>query len=793
MAAKKTGTAKDATGNGTDVTIRVRNGRPTVCHGASPVSAAVYCDYILRGDWDDRNLDFVKSGVKVYHLTQPHGTQGGGEDYFDNALWMGDGVYPDDDHAFEYNFDRQAGAILHMEPEARFFIKFNLSVPKKWADKYPGEIMTDEGGKRYREASWSSERFLADLARYAARVVEYCESRPWGDRILGYMGLPYGEGCTIHTINGNYFDVSPANETAFRAFVKRTYRTLPRLRQAWNDRTLTWNTVRIPRDSEWLRRRREAEATIGGVPLSESGFATNSGQRPKGLFHFIEADNAVREHDYCRFMRGNFQAWIRTVARAVKGAAAKARRKRLMTFDITKQPLLGWAIQSNFDGIGDARDFPNILTLSGSWDVASLLDDPLIDGLWTPADYTARTLGFAFEPEGLSDSLVLRGKLMFCENDTRNYVGAGINDQGAFRTDAEVEAGLLRNEAMAMTRGYQNYWCNIGTSYFHAPGIQKTVKKITSMLDRLQDHPHVETRDAIAFVIDDESTLHEDFTSGYQALSVIWQRVRGLAHCGVPYRVLLLSDLQKKELPDYRTWLFPNLFRVDADVLRLLHAKVLRNGNVALFGPATGITDGRHLGADGASQLLGVPFELHPRSTVRHVVVHDFGHAISRELPANFIYGDSLPYGPTLTPADRAVENHGGVPLGHANLCWFIHRTGLFVKDFGRGAAGNGRGGPRGKDDYAVVWSAAMPLPENLLRACARYAGSTIWCEDSDVVYASGSLVALHGMKAGARVIHLPRACRVADAVTGRLVSRGPVKEIRFTIRPPETRIFTLD
>ena len=773
--------------------ITTCQGRPTVFRGTEPVSGAVYCDYILRGNWDDRNRDFVKSGVKVYHLTEPHGALGLGVDFFDNALWPDDGVYPADDSAYEYSFDRQANSILAMEPEACFYIKFNISPPKRWIDKYPGDVMTDETGKRYREATWASKRYLRDLSIYARRVVEFCESRPWADRILGYMALPFGEGCTILTISGNYFDISAANETAFKAFIRKRYKTLEHLRREWNDRTLTWGRVVVPRDSEWLRRRRESEATIGGIPLSETSFSTNCGVRQKGLFHFIEADNAVREQDYCRFMRTSFQTWIRTVSNAVKDTAQRLGKQRIMTFDITKQPLMGWPIQSHFDGIGDARDFPNILTLSGSWDVAPLLDDATIDGLWTPADYTARTLGFAYEPEGLSDSLVLRGKLMFCENDQRNYVGGGIQDQGAFRTDAEVEAGLLRNEAMAISRGYQNYWCNVGTSYFHASGIQKTVKKIASMLDRLTCHPHRETRDAIAFVIDDESSLHEDFTSGYQALAVIWQRVKGLAHCGVPYRVLLLSDLKRGHLPEYRTWLFPNLFRINDATIALLRSMVLRNGNVAVFGPATGITDGRHLGTAGASEGGGVPWERRRRSTGGDVIVRVFGHPISRELPAAHVYGDSMPYGPTLTPVEYGVEQNGGTPLGHANLCWFVHRTGLFVKDFGKGACGSGQRGPRGKNDYSVVWSVAMPLPPDLLRACARYAGSTIWCEENDVVYASDSIAAIHSVKAGQRVLHLPRACRVVDAVTNRPVGRGKVYEIRFAVKPPETRIFTLD
>ena len=758
----------------------------------APVSQAVYCDYILRGDWEERNAEFVESGVSVFHLTVPHGDQGLGHDFFDQAFWVDDGVYPEDDHTYAYSLDRQAADILKHCPEALFYIKFCLSPPLRWTEKYPGEMQTDENGTRYREASWCSPRYLRDLANYLENLVRYCESRTWGKQIVGYLPLPYGEGATLLTIAGNLFDRSEASTRGFRAWLTEHYGSDQALAAAWQVPAVTLATAEVPRDSEWLRKRREAIPTLGGEPLGGQGVTTNANVKPHGLFHWIEPSEAVREHDYCRFMQHTLITWISTASKAIQDACTARDVQRVVLIDALKQPLMGWQIQSNFDGIGDGQSFPNLLLLSGSWGIGPVLDQLGIDGLWNPADYTARTLGFAYESEGLTDSLVLRGQTAMVENDARNYVGQGIQDQGAFRTEHESEVGLTRNAAMSLSRGWQSYWCNVGSSYFHDAGIQRTIKKLTPMLDRLNTAPHAETRDAIALIIDDESPLYEDFTSGYQSLACIWQRVRGLAHCGVPYRIYLLSDLERDNFPAYKVFLFPNLFKVDDNVEALLRRKVLRDGNLAIFGPATGITDGRILTAEPASRLLGVPMELHPRTVVRHVIVQDQGHPISRELPAAFIYGDSLPYGPTLTPAEWAVEHNGAVPLGHANLCWFIHRTGLFFKAFGQGPAGNGQSGSRGSDDYGLVWSVAMPLPANLLRACARYAGCHIWCEEDDVIYASDSIAAIHSVKSGPRTLRLPRVCRVTDALTNQLVGEG-MREINLEISSPATRIFRLE
>jgi hypothetical protein len=757
--------------------------------GLPPFAEAGYCNYITwKPEYEAQIREFAEAGVETFYVSLHAGEV--------DRLWG----FPDsgarklDDGWLKTHLTlaRQVETVQKYQPAARLIIRPSSTVPDCWATAHPDDMQTDEDGRRYGDATLASPRYLEDVARYVRNLVEYCEAQPWSDRILAYLDAPYGEGLLLLCCSGKMFDCSPANEQAFREWVSRRYGTEPALREAWGQPEATFAGVRVPRDREWLARRVRGPATIAGKPLTPASLPANTPMRDTGFCHWLEAANAPVEHDYCRFQRDAFITKFRTIAKAAKDTFSALGRPRRIGFDITKQPLMGWQIQSSFDGIGDGQSFPNILLFSGSYDTAALLDDELIDVIFTPADYHARTLGFAYEAEGLSDSLVLRGKPMIIENDARCFVGEGVRDQGAFRNLKEVEAGLLRNAGLTMSRGLHSYWCNVGSSYFHDPGIMEIVRRLVPMLERHARHPRRETRDAVAFVIDDESLLSEDFTSGYQTLAVIWQRILGLAHCGVPYRIFLLSDLKQAALPDYKVWFFPNLFVVNAAVLALLRAKVLRHGNLAIFGPSTGISDGHVLGAAGASRLLGVSMELIPRTTVRHVIVQDAGHPISRALPGGMTFGDSLPYGPTLVPGEWAVETAGGTPLGHATACWFIHRTGLFLKEEGLGTAGNGRPGPRGPDDYGVLWSSAMPLPANLLREACRYAGCHIWCEEEDVVYASDSLVCLHSVKGGSRVVRLPRACRVTDAVTGRAVGRGPTREIRVRIAPPATRVFLL-
>lgn len=790
----RTPRAAAAPGSPADRPLTLNQGRVRILHQGQPIPAAAYCDYIVDAkfeQWPVRVRQFIRSGVKVHLINVGHLPT----DYFDSPFWTDDGVHPEAEPDVPGSIASQARRILADQPDALFFVRTWVSPPLAWTKKNPGEVQTNEKGGQHRQATLASEKYLEGIARTLRNLVSFCESQPWGDRVVGYMPAPLGEGCLPLVIENFMFDVSPANEAGFRAWLRETYGSDAKLQEAWGDPQATLATAGVPRDSAWLEKRRTGTPTLGGKPVNPKSISSNSHAPRPGLFHWIEPANAAPEIDYCRFMRAAKIRWVRTMAQALKGRARELGKTRLVAFDVGKQPLMGWQIQQAFDGQGDGQSFPHLLPLSGSFDLAELFDDPSIDGLWTPADYHARTIGYAYEAEGPADSMVLRGKSFQLENDARSWVGQGGQDQGAWRDPIEAEAGLLRNEALSLSRGFQSYWCNVGSSYFQDDRLQEIVARLTPMIERTHARPHRQTPDAIAMIVDDTSPLYEDFTSGYQSLAVIWQRINGLARCGIPYRIHLLSDLKRDDFPPYKVYLFPNLFKVDDEVLALLRKRVLRNGNLAIFGPSTGITDGRVLTAAPASRLLGVTMELHPRTTTRHVVLQDTrsgSHPIVREAGAGEVYGDNLAYGPTVTPADRAVEHAGGTPLGHANLCWFIHRTGLFVKESGLGAAGNGRPGPRGENDYAVLWSAAVPLPHGLLRAAARWAGCNVWLEEPDVVYASDTFVSIHSVRSGSRTLRLPRPAKVTDAMTGKVLSEGQ-REIRLEIHAPETRVFWLD
>jgi len=749
--------------------IEINEGRPVIRWAERLVSPAAYCEvhyYWGVEKWQELHREFARRGVHTFYL-QPLRMQ---EGYRTTRFWTDDGVYPEpspEDPGF--TLDRQAQEILKIDPDARFYVRFNTEVPEKWAEQHSDHLQTlssgsTELGRHGCQASWASDLYLAGLETFLHRMIGYCESRPWAERVLGYMAFPIGEGTSLLSVNGHLFDRSPVMQVKFREWLREKYATVQALREAWGDESVDFNTVQVPTDFEWVEKR-------------------------KNLLHWPEPRELARERDYLLLHKDLLFRWVRLIMRSMREAIEG--RRVLLGIDALKQPLQGWQHNDAFYAAGVGPGYPHMLAASGSLGVGPLLDDENLDVIITPADYHGRAVGYGYESEGIADSLVIRGKTIFIENDLRTWVGRCRQDQGAFLTPKEARAGLFRSAASALSRGHHYYWMTVACLFYDDPKLQDIIGEECRLLDASAHWPHRETEHAIAMIIDDESALYEDFTSGYQNLAVLWQRVEGLSHCGIPYRIFLLSDLERDGMPPYRCYLFPNLFKVDERVIELLRNKVLRDGRTAIFGPATGITDGRRISAEGARELLGIDLELIERSPSRRVVVRHYGHPITRRLPASMTYGDTLTYGPLLVPTETACEAEGVSSLGQATVFWEVNRPGLVVREFGRGAVGSGKPGLRGEGDCAVVFSVAVPLPAALLREVARYGGCNVWCEEDDCVYGSGTVAGIHSVKAGPRMLRLPEPVTVWDAVSREKLAEN-ASEIEMDIDPPETRIFYL-
>ncbi|MET3870732.1 hypothetical protein [Puniceicoccus vermicola] len=690
-------------------------------------------DNVSRQDIDA----FLAAGVKDFYLWV--GRDENVREFYTTPFWPGVGRL--DEPRFVsadrcFSLPERVAYILERCPEARFMLRYFAAAPKEWREKYPEELALSEEGKTTSDTSLASKRYEEDHRVALHHMIRWVEAQPWRDRVMGYLTLHESEGTSKIGADGFLFDHSEPMRKAFREFK--------------------------PEYTDFPSQKRFEEGRLSGRGMT-----------------WLNPEDSQMERDYFELMRQLFlrrcQVFMETAQDALQG------RQVLLGMDALKQGMAGWQINPFFAGRAPRSHHAEPLVAAGSIGVDETLQIPGFNILNTPYDYTFRHMGGQPEPEGAVDSAVLRGKLFLVEDDCRSFTASEGESYGFYRNAAEVRAGYWRNAAAAIARGYQFYWMDVTGrrnpkgGYFRDPCIMETVASILPVVEKSRDWEH-EDVSAIAVILDDRAALHEDFSSNFQNLASFWQRLTGLSQAGLPYRVYLWEDLLNDRLPDHRLFIFPNLFFVDDERMAVLRERVLGRGRVVLWGPGTGITDGKKLGADRASEVTGIPMSFTKERGARRVVLSAFDHAITENLPAPMAYGDSFAYGPLLWPEWDESASTQGIVLGTRG----VNRPGLVIKEMGEGG-----------NRWTSVYTAAVPVPGALIREFARHGGAHIYSEENDVILASKHFLGVHATRAGTRVIRLPERCDVHDVVKNEEIAVD-ADHLTLTITPPETRVFRL-
>jgi hypothetical protein len=596
--------------------------------------------------------------------------------------------------------------------------------PASWAKALPDEMALNDEGHRYDSASLASERYRKELGGFLRALTRYCEQSAWSDRILGYVIYPMGEGATPLACEGYLFDQSPVMQRAFAEFLKSKGQPVSP----------------VPREDDL---------------------------RQRGLLFWPEAKPVQRERDYFALQTSLFRRYCRTMIEAFR---AEARPGRLCGIDALKGNMLGWMTHPIFTGKKWQAHYGDQFLATGTTGMADILDWKELDLIATPHDYRQRWVGFGFDPEGIGDSVQLHGKIMLVEEDQRSYAN---NERGLFGSiePGEEEAVLYRNLAATLSKGHHTYPMDVCVGYFESEAIQKLLQRRRQIEQELLHRPRADVP-SVVMLVDDRAGLYTDFSAEYNDLAVIRQRIHGMNHCGVPTRTFLFDDLKRDNFPKcHKLFLLPNCYRYDPATLALLKRKLFRNGNVIVFGPGSGITDGKTVSADFATKLTGIECELFDYEYPRFVTVDNFTHPLGAGFGACETFGDTHRYGPVLVPKE-------GTRLGTIALDNGKRRPGLVVKQF---------------RDYTIVFTTAVPLPARLLRNLARFSGTHVYDdEDDDVVYADTTMVAVHAVKPGPRTIRLPGIFKVSDVVTGKPLCRA-AGEIQFALRKPVTKWWVLE
>jgi len=723
------------------IEIRPHHGRPSLFIDGQPLQPAMYSAPSGRFEdiWPNSIPRFLPHKINVYLMPLPQAWLGhNGRRMF----WDGDTVSEEPIFTSAEKVEEAITFVLDRDPDATIVIRLMRREPPSWRELHPDQCVITESGEPIDCPSLASTLFNETAVCYYQAVVRFCQSRSWGNRVIGYVNYERSEGSHRPVIGGHLFDHSPVMLERWRQYLRDTYETEAALRKAHGDPSLSFDTIGVPHDM--LR---------DPMPEAVSHLHWQAG-----------ADNrAVR--DYLLLTRDLYHGAFRQTCKTLREAAGP---DKIILHDTFKLPMLGWTNMGFFwPEASWPVLYPDINAGSGSMNTCELTELDGFDGLCTPYDYQVRGSGGIFEPEAGADSMALRNKLFFVEQDLRTYRG-GFGRYGTCRDMPEFTAVTWRDLATAMTRAFNNYYCDHNADYFSEPAMHDVVGRQVEVLKASVDWPH-NTVPGIAMIVDDAAALETTGSGHVMNEAIMWEQKMGISRCGVPYRIYPFEDLALDGFPEHRVYYFPNLHRVDEGRMALLREKVFRNGHVVVWGPGSGISDGETIGAEHAARLTGFQFTQQDINYPRRVQITNFDHPITAGLSEDCIYGSPVSYGPVLYPSD-------GVRLGQAWSKMNDDTAGLSLKEF---------------DNYAALFTTAAPLPADLWRAIARFAGTHVYCETNDVLMASAGLVALHSIKSGPKRLALPGTCAVHDLINDEPVSEA-TDQIAFDLKAPETRFFRL-
>jgi hypothetical protein len=698
--------------------VRKHNGTPTLYLDDRPVFAGIMCGI------DPRSEPF--SGAQAVQCYAGAGVHIYTFDVGAVAEWCGPGPGRPGDVDLSL-VEGPYRAVLEADPEALFILRVHLELQRPrsdwWLDRYPEECELTSDGERLTQ-SFASPVWREQAKGFLRQYIAQLGAVGLADRVIGYKT---GAGHTGEWVKGSTSmrspcgDYGPAMAGHFRQWLRQRYgREVSRLRSAWADAAVTFETACVPAAAAQL---------------------TTTHQSFRDPAH----EQAVI--DYYRCLAELCGDLVVDFNRAVKEATGgQALAGAFFGY------LMELAWNSGFFAEGPDSDY-STYQRSGHLGLARVLRAPEVDFLVSPYAYGFRGVGGHGVSMPPSESMRVHGKLYIMEEDSRTHLTPPEDGYGRAESLDESVALLQRNFAEVLTRGQGAWWCAGSTNVdpVREPAFAPLLRRFQELGDWAQcldRRPSAE----IAVFVDDESLLYQSVRNDLDVPLIFQQRLWGLPRLGAPADYYLLQDLAEGRLKPYKLYVFLNAFRLDRARREALKQELRRDGRVALWIYASGYIEERPA-LENMTDLTGFRFYAGEHAWGPTVHIVDYAHPITRELSQDLFWGTNGRIAPVFHVADPEAR-----VLGHVVYAQGRCRPGLAVKEH----AG-----------WTSVYSAAPNLPPAVLRGIARHAGVHVYSSAGDVVYASPNLLSVHTVAGGERQLALPETADVVyDLFARRQVAR---------------------
>ncbi len=679
--------------------IRLHKGMDTLFINNKPCAPMIFFPKCLRQkEMEDKVKgkvpyvgslrDFAAAGLDLVSTSH----------FFINLFWKGED---------EYDFtllDKKIRRIIEANPQAKIIAAVYINAPAWFKRKYPdekvkyydnGKLMTWRG-----HAPLGSEKWLELSAGAIRAMVSHIEASDYAGHIVGY--LPGGGGSAEWYWPGysnGMTGYSKATHRSFRKWLREKYAdNVSSLRKAWDNDTVTFENAAVP-----LPRFRQ--------------------QTEKFCFRYKSKSRQV--FDFRCYMTYMTNRNIIETCRAIKEGSD------------------GKKIVIIYSGYSLFRGGTNRLANTGHLGYAEVLDSPFIDCFVTPISYRTRLGGACgANINAFTGSQRLRNKLILAENDLRTHL---FNRDLSYRTKSLEESieTIRRSTGLALTRGYGLWWFPlVGHYIFHQEDLMRTIAGMKKIFDEAIKHDRTPTAE-VALLFDTESVYYTEYNNNPFRTALTWKLNKEALRMGAPFDAYLLKDIANPKMPDYKVYIFMNLYYTTPGLREAIARKVRKNNSVAVWCYAPGFITDKGFDVKMMKELTGIGLtEIDEKKEIRLKIT-------DRNNPITKLATEFKPYqvGPIFYVNDPQARI-----LGTAD-----GKAALAVREF-----------PGWKSVYTL-----MPLTRELLTGLCDYAGVHVYARSGDVLTANKSYIMLHTSAKGAKTICLPHSSDVTELISGKRVGAG--------------------
>ncbi len=471
--------------------------------------------------------------------------------------------------------DAACKRVLEANPAALLLPRIPMDPPKWWLEANLGEVMQWENGKRDRAVPASPIYRRAAAERLAA-LVSHLEEK-FGDRVAGYH--PVGQNTGEWFYEGSWdpclSGYAPADEQAWRVWLKTRYKTDAELGRAWADANARLDLATTP-----------------------SPAARHAG--PAGVFRDPQKERALI--DWADFQQ---QAMADCVCELAHAARTASHGRKLVLF------FYGYV----FELAGMHNGAP----VSGHYALRRVLDCPDIDVLCSPISYFDRGLGENAPSMTAAESVALAGKMWLNEDDTHTYLATETPPgwQAHVNTIEDTNRELTRNVAQASLRNFGTWWMDLCMSgWFNDDRMWAQMQRLKPLDDAMLKTPTPFCPE-VAAVIDERGMLRVSAASACLTWPGIYESRRALGRMGAPFGQYLLDDVLAGRV-HAKLYVFLNAWSLSAAERETL-LRVTR-GSVRVWCHAPGYYDGDTVSSAAMKQLTGFDLREIPRG---HFAVKD--------------------------------------------------------------------------------------------------------------------------------------------------------------------------